>query len=291
MSGKTTGKVWDLKLTPAKKTVLLAMADHANHEDSGIKPGIPLIAWKTDYSERQVQRIVHELEEDGILVAVKTEFSKPTEYRIDFSKGETKEPFVPRKKNTKKPETDDQKGDKMSPRQDVMVTSHESEEKLDGDIASPDLSSIRHKEEPSLEHNFEPESSSKDVEVPSPQPAQHSHKEKSAMIYAWWESLPSKPATVDPTSIYRRKVYFAYAENMLNLGVTPDGIKAFVKRQTDEGGFYHDKALDFTRVAKQAPSWCAAHKEEIARLSVTMIEIVPKKNVDGGHLDGIKFVS
>lgn len=90
------GGVWELDLDPAKKLVLLAMADHADHEGRNVHPSLPLIAWKTGYSPRQVQRIVHELTDAGILEIqeVGTGRGKPTHYRISLEKGVKMSPFV-----------------------------------------------------------------------------------------------------------------------------------------------------------------------------------------------------
>jgi len=68
MSGKIMGAVWELALSRPKQVVLLAMADHADHEGRNVRPSVPLVAWKTGYSERQVQRIIGQLISDGLLV-------------------------------------------------------------------------------------------------------------------------------------------------------------------------------------------------------------------------------
>lgn len=114
MSAKISGMVWDLKLSPAERQVLLAMADHADHEGNNVRPSVALIAWKTDYSERQVQRIIKDLRKAGILVLTKgaTPHS-PNHYRIDVSAGIFKEPFRSEKRQDVTPP--DARGDKMSP--------------------------------------------------------------------------------------------------------------------------------------------------------------------------------
>lgn len=122
MSGKTTGKVWDLELPLAQMLVLLAMADKADHNDDNIHPGVPLLAWMTGYSERQVRRIMRQLEAIGLLVATHVIAGKPTVYRIDVSKGHLKPAFESRSKAS-------------TP--DITVSPHESQTP---DIAvSPDI--------------------------------------------------------------------------------------------------------------------------------------------------------
>lgn len=170
MSAKMMGKVWDLILTPAKQIVLLALADHASHDGEDIKPGVPLIAWKTGYSERQVQRIMKELEEDGLLVKVRTRLGKPTIYRMDLNKGIAKEPYIPREERTTHAKVSRVKPhitpDNMTHVNMSLVTSHESGEAPRGDIASLDLTSIRHKDEPSIEIKREESNARDSTPVP-----------------------------------------------------------------------------------------------------------------------------
>ena len=96
MSVRIMGGVWELDLEPPKKLVLLAMADHADHEGRNVHPSIDLVAWKTGYSPRQVQRIVHELTDAGILEVQElgTGRGKPTHYRVDIEKGVKMSPFI-----------------------------------------------------------------------------------------------------------------------------------------------------------------------------------------------------
>lgn len=69
MSGKATGKVWDMRLgNGPKKVVLLAYADHADHEGNNMYPSIDLIVYKTELSESTVHRCVKELIDDGLLI-------------------------------------------------------------------------------------------------------------------------------------------------------------------------------------------------------------------------------
>jgi len=93
MSAKILGKVWDLDLPHNKLLVLLALADHADHEGGSIRPSLGLVAWKTGYSEQQCRRIMRALEKDGILVATKRAVGKVTHYRIRIEAGNPKPPF------------------------------------------------------------------------------------------------------------------------------------------------------------------------------------------------------
>jgi helix-turn-helix protein len=68
MSVKTMAKVWDMNIGPSEKLVLLAYADHADHDDNNMFPAIDTVAKKTGLSSRHVQRITRGLEKKGILV-------------------------------------------------------------------------------------------------------------------------------------------------------------------------------------------------------------------------------
>src|SRR5688572_4181088 len=101
MSVKIWKEVWNLDLTPAQQLVLLALADHANEKGEKVFPSIGRIAWKTNYSPRQVQRIVKELIQRQLLVLVEDNSKKGTSnrYRIDLEAGNYKRPYkVGRKK-------------------------------------------------------------------------------------------------------------------------------------------------------------------------------------------------
>lgn len=94
MSAKAMGRVWDLDLPHNELLVLLAMADHADHAGNNIYPSIGLIAWKTGYSKRQVQRVIQKLVEDGILILVaESTAQRPNVYRMNLEAGKIKQPF------------------------------------------------------------------------------------------------------------------------------------------------------------------------------------------------------
>lgn len=67
MSVILMGLVYNADLPATEKAILLAYADHADHEGNNVYPSIELVAWKTGYSERTVQRMTRNLETAGIL--------------------------------------------------------------------------------------------------------------------------------------------------------------------------------------------------------------------------------
>jgi hypothetical protein len=96
MSIRLMTAVWDLVLAHDEQLVLLALADHAHDDGSKCFPGVRYLAWKTNYSERQVQRALRSMEAAGLIVAVA--FANggrghATEYRINIEKGVKKTPY------------------------------------------------------------------------------------------------------------------------------------------------------------------------------------------------------
>lgn len=84
MSGKITGIVWESDLPQNEKYVLLAYADHADHEGNGIFPSVGLIAWKTGYSDRNIKRVKKSLIKKGYLVETGARASGTPVYRMDI---------------------------------------------------------------------------------------------------------------------------------------------------------------------------------------------------------------
>jgi hypothetical protein len=71
MSVKIMAQVWDLdneKIAREEKYILLAYADHADHEGNNMFPSIATICKKTGYKERAVQIITRSLEAKGYLI-------------------------------------------------------------------------------------------------------------------------------------------------------------------------------------------------------------------------------
>jgi hypothetical protein len=96
MSIKLMSQVWTLELEHGQQIVLLAMADHADDDGARCYPSVSYLAWKTNYSERQVQRIMAQLQEDQIIKPIAHEQGgrgMATEYHIIIEKGVTKSPF------------------------------------------------------------------------------------------------------------------------------------------------------------------------------------------------------
>jgi hypothetical protein len=125
MSVKAMGLVWDLEcpkkynglmFRPSHKFVLLAYADHADHNGKNIWPAVPTIARKTGFDDRSVQRLTNDLDVMGLLVEDGQGPRGTNKWYLPYDEG----------------------GGRLSPRQ--TVTGDKSEDSL-GDIPSGDIPS------------------------------------------------------------------------------------------------------------------------------------------------------
>ena len=70
MSIRVMAKVWKLELPCSQKIVLLALADHANHNGKSIYPSVDLLTRKTGLTRRGVQKSLRQLETLGYIARV-----------------------------------------------------------------------------------------------------------------------------------------------------------------------------------------------------------------------------
>lgn len=87
MSLQVITDVWRVKAPPHVAFVLVALADFADDDGGSIFPSVATIAWKTNYSPRQVQRTLSELRDKGVLIGERPAYGvQPPLYRLDLSK-------------------------------------------------------------------------------------------------------------------------------------------------------------------------------------------------------------
>lgn len=89
MSVKQMAVAWELDIPREQKYVLLAYADHADHDGSNVRPSLDRIAWKTGYSKDQVRRISRKLVQNELMELVKAGGGRgnPPEYKLTLEKG------------------------------------------------------------------------------------------------------------------------------------------------------------------------------------------------------------
>lgn len=64
-----------------RKSIVVALADHASHDGGSVFPSVALLARKTEYSERTVQRTLRDLEQIGIIEVVSAGGQGPKDTR------------------------------------------------------------------------------------------------------------------------------------------------------------------------------------------------------------------
>lgn len=187
MSGLVIGKCYAVQVTHPQQTVLLALADHADDDGSQVYPSIAYVAWKTGYSERQVTRLVGELQRLGILILVKKAYrGRPNEYRIDLTNAPMKKKFredsEPQKDDTQmspqipvmSPESNEVTGDKSGPTGDIENHWGDKSDVWDDTQMSPRTVPLTANLEPSLKPSDMP------VAIASRRPSAKKQNEKLA---------------------------------------------------------------------------------------------------------------
>jgi len=95
-------KVWEHEFSHSHQSVMLALADHAHDDGSGIRPSIDRISWKTGYARRNVQMMLKDLKDIGVLIVTREATSRePAQMAIDWTKAKPKTPFDEFKKSCK----------------------------------------------------------------------------------------------------------------------------------------------------------------------------------------------
>lgn len=86
---------WDVDSVDAsQRLVLLAYADHASDDGTGIYPAVATVARKTGLSERQVQRVTRSLEAKGLLLADGEGPKRTRRWRMPVLGGDTMSPLM-----------------------------------------------------------------------------------------------------------------------------------------------------------------------------------------------------
>jgi hypothetical protein len=89
MSVKVMAWVWDLDLQKELKFILLAYADHADHDGKNIYPAVATIAKKTGYSERAIQYNTKKLVTMGLLIETGKSDLQTNKYHMPIYGGAT----------------------------------------------------------------------------------------------------------------------------------------------------------------------------------------------------------
>lgn len=159
MSAKISGKVWELDLDPTEKLVLLALADHADHEGNNVRPGNDLLVAKTGLSQQTISTKITKFIELGILEPTKDGRGRGVvrEFSIEPERAERKPYFIEREERKlqaartyRKPESYKQGVPNEAKRYNL------TEEKVQPDSEKVQFDAIAYKEENRHEPSKEP---------------------------------------------------------------------------------------------------------------------------------------
>ena len=146
MSIKIINSVWDSDLKPNLKAVATAYADFADDDGKNIYPSVERMAYKTNYTPRQIQRLTKQLLGMGILISIGKHPTYGTnEYALVVENLPKKPPFNQwleeqenRESEPQNRESEEGGGDKMSPPD--KMSGGVTFEPFRGDKMSPDQS-------------------------------------------------------------------------------------------------------------------------------------------------------
>lgn len=140
MSVKQMALVWELDLPREQKYVLLALADHADHDGNNVRPSLELVSYKTGYSEDQLRRIYREILKAELMVKTREAKGRgnPPEYKLQLEKGCILPAFLERKRvasERKRVASEDEKGcTAMPPEPSIKEPSIEEPYSPNGEI-------------------------------------------------------------------------------------------------------------------------------------------------------------
>jgi helix-turn-helix protein len=138
------GQVFDHVLSASEQLVLLALADHADHNGENAYPSLELLAYKAGLTKRGVRKILRRLEARAILVEQRPPgHHLPRTYRIVLASAPRKEGAMgERRSSIKGAPRSSMKGE----RRDLMG---ERRDLMEEQMRSPEPSSLNRPHEPS----------------------------------------------------------------------------------------------------------------------------------------------
>jgi hypothetical protein len=225
MSVALMSEVWRLELTHAHQSVALALADHGDDDGSNIYPGIEYIAWKTGYSERNVIRILEQLEAIKLIRKVgERGIGKGNRqgYKMSVENVPLKPP-MPRPKHDKpsrysalKDDTESpyRKGDNLSKgdRSDTQKVTSQTPKGDNSDTLKNEHIKIARPFEPSVNHQLEPsevlsrETNSEKSSKPASLPRQPNSAKQIEAIYQAYPRHVAKPKALAAISAALKRI-------------------------------------------------------------------------------------
>ncbi len=163
MSGKLMGQCFSIVLTRVARDVLQALSDHAKDDGTGAFPSVALLAWKTDLSERQTQRVLKKLASMQLIERVayaKGGRGRTPHYRVNIAAGTQKAPFESHQKG------DNQKSPFTATKGDISRSKRVTFRTVKGDISSQ-KGDMKMSPDPSSEPSVEPSHTPRELKTSS----------------------------------------------------------------------------------------------------------------------------
>lgn len=249
MSGKLVGQILKLKLTHAQREILLVMAESCrNCDGAGIDCGVRYVAWATDYSERQVQRIQRQLEVQGILEVQEAPHGKPIVWKIDVSRGELKPAFVPKQKRaggdiTVSPEAENGVTSSVTTHDVTSDTQMSPQKRAGGDMPSANLS--RYHKDINKHQDINKRNNARANE---PDFGNVPKQDRLEICRAWASSL-----SIAPIGAYSERNQHTAAE-IFTEGYRATQVEMFVRAKMNDP-WWIGKTLTLQKVAELMPQW------------------------------------
>ena len=253
MSGKLVGQILKLKLTHPQREILLVMAESCrNCDGEGVDCGVRYVAWATDYSERQVQRIQRQLQEKEILLVQEKPAGKPIVWKIDVSRGEKKPAFVAKQQRaggdiTVSPEVEQGVTTGVTPQDVTSDTQVSPQQRAGGDMPSANLSRYRsdsNKHSDVNKHTKRAREASDLNDVPK--------HDRLAICRAWADNLP-----IAPIGAYSERNQQTAAE-IFRAGYRAHQVELCVKAKMADP-WWIGKTLTLEKLASLLPQWLLDH--------------------------------
>ncbi len=247
---------WQLEVHSTQALILVALADHAQDDGTGAYPSMEYLAYKTNLTERSIQRHMRELETAGIIEVVgnwQGGRGRKREYLLHLEKGDRKPPFEDWLRVTNRRPLETEKDDNLSPFEDVKGDIDDMERvtscRQKGDILSPPIEESLNRQ---INRQVEPRPARAN------QPVHFLGPRDETVMVVVVAFFKSKGTDIDDlTDAYLADQHRA-AASMLNQGYPPDDIVrcgAFMASQT-----WRTNPFDLTDVRAVIGKWAADGK-------------------------------
>jgi hypothetical protein len=109
ISYKHLNKIFEREFTHGQRLVLIGLCRYADKEGGNIYPSMARLAYDINYSEKQVKRIIKELREKQVLIAMGKKKAGNIIFRLEIENAAPKESYDTFKERQAKPDNPEAK--------------------------------------------------------------------------------------------------------------------------------------------------------------------------------------